>query len=108
SRLNRLRFAWIHLGKQYLRDGDFDDVINCAEKLTELCEKHYVNSKNNSGEGKYFDRSVIKIGMEIFDHEEDYSLDLLELYDECADLEGNPVVTDPRFKACRARLEALK
>ena len=31
----------VHLGKQYLRDGDFDDVINCAEKLTELCEKHY-------------------------------------------------------------------
>ncbi|MBQ7669257.1 MAG: helix-turn-helix transcriptional regulator [Clostridia bacterium] len=108
SRLDRLRFAWIHLGKQYLRDGDFDDVINCAEKLTELCEKHYNNAKDNTGEGKYFDRSVVKFGMEIFDREENYSLDLLKLYDECADLEGNPVVTDPRFKACKARLEALK
>ncbi len=108
ARLNKLRFAWIALGQQYLRDGDFEDVINCAEKLTEICEKHFENAKNGKSEGKYFEPSVVKIGMEIFDREENYSLDLLALYDECADLEGNPVVTDPRFIACRKRLNELK
>ncbi len=108
ARLNRLRFAWIHLGKQYLRDGDFEEVIGCAERLTELCEMHFKNSKKKSKDGKYFDRSIVKAGMQLFEGEEDYASDLLELYDECADLEGNPVVTDPRFIACKARLDALK
>ncbi len=108
TRLNQLRRAWIFLGKQYLRDGDFEDVIDCAEKLTEVCEKHYKISKVPQSDAKYYDSSVVQIGMEIFNGWRDYAQDLIMLYDECADREGNPVVTDPRFKACEERIAKLK
>lgn len=76
--------------------------------MTDLCERHFRNENGGGKEGRYFDRSVVKIGMQIFEHENDYSRDLLALCDECDDPEGNPVVTDPRFRKCLARLDALK
>ena len=108
TRLSQLRRAWIYLGKQYLRDGDFEDVVDCAEKLTEVCEKHYKISKVPQSDAKYYDSSVVQIGMEIFNGWRDYATYLLLLYDECADRESNPVVTDPRFKACEERIAKLK
>lgn len=108
ERLDFLRRIWILLGKQYLRDGEFEKVIDCAEHLTMLCEKHFENEKQGNGYGKYFDSSVIKIGTELFKGSEEYIWDLTALYDECDNREGNPVVTSPKFKACVERIEKLK
>lgn len=108
DRFKMMRLDTIHLAKQYLRDGDFEEVINIAEKVTELCEKHFKVTKENPGDAKYFDSSVFESGIELGRWDDDYATNLVWLYDECADREENPVVTDPRFKACKARLEMLK
>lgn len=108
DRLKMERLDTIHLAKQYLRDGDFNKVINIAEKVTDLCERHYKVIKDSSGDPKYFDSSVFRSGLELGKWDDDYATNLAWLYDECADREGNPVVTNPRFKACEERIAKLK
>lgn len=109
------RFAFIGLGKEYLRRGDFDRVIDCAEFLSDICCEAFSYMSDlslgiiNEKEGLYSLESQAQNPEEIDLQKlkESFIWDFVKLYDECDDAENNPIVTDPRFIAARQRVEAL-
>jgi len=109
------RFAIVGLAKEYLRRADLEKVIECSEKLADICCDGYVylsklkNGSVREEEGLYHLESQAQNPEEI-DLEklkESFIWDFVKLYDECDDTFDNPIVRSERFIAAKKRVEAL-
>lgn len=104
-----LKGAYLLLAKEYLRAGEFEKVIDSAEKLCENNILMFNRLKNEDLGYSYLSGKFTD--SEEFDAEklkEQFKWDLVGCYDEAYDKTGNPVVTSPRFQALVKKIEELK
>lgn len=105
------RYPLYCIAKEYLRRGDFESCVKTAEHLADVCVEYYkaYTETGMAVNENFFNHSNFK-GSRIETPEELKEAllwDMIKCYDECADKEGNPVVTDPRFIAARKKIEEL-
>ena len=111
SRHYHKKHALVCIAKEYLRRGDFESCVKTAERLSDVCVEYYKTITNNETKenSRYITDNVVWRAKEVSPEriKEEILWDMVKCYDECADKEGNPVVTDPRFIAARKKIEEL-
>lgn len=111
SRLYHKKYALVCIAKEFLRRGDFESCVKTAERLSEVCVEYYetITSRKGKVNGCYLAEKDVWQGKERSPEKikEEILWDMVKCYDECGDKEGNPVVTDPRFVAAKAKIENL-
>ncbi len=114
--LSRKMSALLGLAKEYLRRGDVDSCLDYTEKLTDSAVIYYYRSVD-SMMGKYVINKLYMNSDPLHKSEEipesfEYLKDnlkwwLIACHEECADRDGNPVVTHERYRKCIERIENL-
>ncbi len=101
-----LKGSYLLLAKEYLRKGECEKVIDCAEKICENNIRCYNCLKENKAEYSYISGEFGKCDSIDFSKlKEEFKWDLVGCYDEADDKTGNPVVTSPRFQELVKKIE---
>lgn len=107
----------IRLAKDHLRNGDYDKCLDCAEYLVELFEENYdFYKKLKAGDESVYDNIFTEtdpaykddmVAMDLDDLKRSYKMLLCDCWNDFADKENNPVVTNARYKVLVEKIENL-
>ncbi|MDD6095068.1 MAG: helix-turn-helix transcriptional regulator [Clostridia bacterium] len=98
--------AYKALSKEFLRDGDYDGVLDCVEEITRECIADF-NADYTVKEWQYSFEKDFTDNRTPQEKKESYKWDLIGCWDDLGNHESNPVIDSERYKECVRKIESL-